>query len=163
MVAVMVLTLLLSIDDPPVYYTQGKVPTSSGQLSDGGPVVACPTVTTNEPDLVIEAEGDVAFAEYYRKNNLFLVYDNAPDGNSAILQLTAPSGSRTDWYNTKGHTCNGRKRPKAMVVGKVEHQDLAAARVCVGEWGDRGRVPPEHCGKMVHLPSADQNAGEAGS
>lgn len=150
-------TMLLINDDPPLvtYYKHGRYPTSPGPLPNGGPAVACPPATTNKPDNVIEAEGGVAYAEYYRKNNLFLVYDNEPDGSSAILQLTVPGVSRTDWYNAKGHTCNGRKRPMAMVVDKVEPHDMMEVRVCVGEWGDRGRVPPEHCGHTVRITSSE--------
>jgi hypothetical protein len=138
-----------------VHYKRGEFPKSPGPLPNGGPLIACPPAPSNKPDSVAEAGDGVARAEYYRKNHLFLVYDEEGDGRSAILQVTVPGVSRTNWYNAKGQTCGGKRRPFVMVVDDIDPNQALEYQVCVGEWDKRSTVPPENCGDSVRIDPGD--------
>jgi hypothetical protein len=166
--AILLYLVVLKDDDSPAAGTQpapaasrrgaGWIPTATVTLPNGGPVVACPP-PANSPNSVAEAEDRIGYAEYYRQQNLFLLYDNAPDGRSAILELKIPGVlAQADWYNSKGRTCHGRERPLAMVVqpNLLESHHTVQFRVCVGEVEDRGKRPPDDCGPWItDLPPTD--------
>lgn len=125
----------------------GWIPTATTTFP-GGPTLACPPVA-NDPDSTAEAEDRIAYAEYYRKHNLFVLYDNSSDGRSAYLELNIPGVlSHADWFYSHGWTCYGPRHPLPMIVlpNLLRSRQTIRYRVCVGAARDHRHHPPEDCG-----------------
>jgi hypothetical protein len=129
----------------------GWIPPSPTTLPNGGPAISCPPAT-NRPDSTAEAEDHIAYAQYYRQHNIFLLYDDAPDGRSALLELEIPGVlAHADWFNSGGWTCYGPRHSLAMIVSPnlLQPHHPVRYRVCVGAGKKRNQRPPEECGPWI--------------
>jgi hypothetical protein len=137
----------------PEQRTRRRRPLAIGSVTAAGLVVVGTALLVGSPGAEGTPQAPVvsavaanrgAHADFHRDEGRFLVFDDAGDGKSAILQAKVDGTNTNTWYNTRGMT--DPQHPPKM----IELADTAAGlefRVCVGEYGSS--VPEKSCGEWT--------------
>jgi len=122
----------------------------SSTAADDSP---CPTPTVRAES----KNSSRAHATFCADRLEFLLYDDSPDGKSAILAVRVNGKEWPAWFNSKGHRTRSPDgsqvtiNPPKHITVSFSSNDTADFRVCVGDRNPEMTYPEDTCGGWTSI------------
>ena len=142
--------VLLTSDDTAGPEAAPTTPTSGAGNATEAEAPQCPSPTVRG-----ESNRQRASATFCADRSEFLLYDDSPDGKSAILIVRVNGHELPAWYNSNGHATRSQDgryvtpNPPRRITVSFTPTDTVEFRVCFGDRNDERIYLEDSCGAWL--------------